>query len=91
MSKKTRITIEGNEQIDRGKTSDGQPFEERFQQAYLHEEGKRFPTSCRVRLFDNARAFQPGDYDTEQSVQISKYGRLEVVRDLELTPAPAAK
>jgi hypothetical protein len=88
---KTKVTIDGPEQVERGTSKNGKAFEERFQQAYLHEPGKKFPTSCKLPLWDGARPYAPGDYETDQQLEVSEFNRLHVVREIALTPLPASK
>lgn len=70
------------------------PFEkgdgtERYQDAYLHEAGKPFPTSCKVRLYDNARPYAQGEYETKQDVEVNSFGVLRVKTELALVPLPS--
>ena len=85
---KTKVTIEDEVKTDNGVSKDGKPWTERYQEAFLHN-GGRFPKSCKVTLYDNARPYRGGDYETEQELEISDYGRLQVKRELALTPLPA--
>jgi hypothetical protein len=82
-----RVTIASDRKTETGVSKNGKPFTENFQDAYLHEPGKKYPTSCRVALYDNARPYQQGEYETSQDVEINDFGRLVVRRDLVLTQA----
>lgn len=84
-----KVTIDSEAQTESGTSKNGKPFTERYQSAYLHEAGKKFPTSCKLPLWDNARPYAQGDYSTEQALEISEFGRLQVKRDLVLSPALA--
>lgn len=82
-----RVTIEGDLQTNNGRSSSGKEFTERFQNAYLHVAGSKYPKSCKVMLWDNARPYAPGDYDTTQDLEINEFGKLRVKTDLVLAPA----
>lgn len=91
MNEKTRISIEGDALSERGVSKNGKAYEERWQQAYMHEKGKRFPTSCKLPLWDGARPYAPGEYETDQQLEISEFNRLQVSRELKLSPAAPLK
>lgn len=92
MSQNNRVTIASGEKQESGTSKNGKAFTERYQEAYLHEVGKPYPTSCRLPLWDNARPYPTGEFQTAQELEISEFGRLQVKRDLVLSPfTPAAK
>ena len=86
-----RVTIEAGVKTESGTSSKGKAFTSRSQSAYLHEAGKKFPTSCTIPLYDGAREYPAGEFDTTQDLEINEFGRLQVKRELLLTPAPAGK
>lgn len=86
-----RVTVASGKKSESGKKQDGSNWTQEYQEAYLHEEGKRFPTSCRIVLYDGARPFAEGDMQTDQRLKIDQYGKLRVESDLALSPVPAGK
>ena len=86
-----RVIIEPGVKTESGTSSKGKPFTSRSQSAYLQEPGKKFPTSCKIELYDGAREYPAGDFDSTQDLEISEFGRLQVKRELMLTPAPVGK
>ncbi len=91
---KNKITVEGDVKSESGTSKNGKAFTERYQEGYLHVLGAKFPKSCRIPLYDNARPYPAGDFETDQDVEINDYGRLVVKRELVLhhvAPAAAAK
>lgn len=86
-----KVTIASGVKTNQGRSDSGKEFNERYQDAYLHEAGKQYPTSCKVMLYDNARPFAEGDYDTKQDVEINQYGKLRVKTELVLAPVAASK
>lgn len=81
-----RVTIEAGVKTESGTSRTGKAFTSRSQSAYLHEAGKKFPTSCKIELYDGAREYAAGEFDTSQDLEISEFGRLQVKRDLVLQP-----
>lgn len=89
-----RVTISSDKLTDRGRNEKtGKDWEQSYQEAYFHEAGKPYPTSCKLPLYDNARPFPKGEYQTEQALEINEYGKLRVKSDLQLSAftAPAGK
>lgn len=80
-----RVTIEAGVKTDSGVSSKGKQYTSRSQSAYLHEAGKKFPTSCKIELYDGAREYAAGDFESSQDLEISEFGRLQVKRDLVLS------
>ncbi len=87
MATKSRVTVDGEVKTASGTSKNGKPYTERFQDAYLHVAGAKFPKSCKVMLYDNARPYAAGEYETEQDIEINEYGKLVVMRELVLHPA----
>ena len=86
-----RVIIEPGVKTESGTSSKGKPFTSRSQSAYLQEAGKKYPTSCKIELYDGAREYPAGNFDSSQDLEISEFGRLQVKRELMLSPAPSAK
>lgn len=86
-----RVTIASGKKSESGKKADGTSWTQEFQEAYLHEDGKKYPTSCRVMLYDGARPFSEGEMQTDQRLKIDQYGKLRVESDLQLSPVAAGK
>jgi hypothetical protein len=82
---KQKVSFESQEVgIEHGKDSDGRSTQFRTQECYWHVPGKKFPTSAKVLLRDNAAPFPVGEYETDAKLEISKFGRLQVSLDLDL-------
>jgi len=85
-----RVTIASNEKTEPYTDSNGRPASARYQDAYLHEPGKPYPTSCKLPLYEAARAYAPGEYETGQDLEINNFGKLRVRSEIALRPVAAA-
>lgn len=88
---KTKITIASGEKFEKYKDADGRNAEARFQDAYIHEQGKPYPTSCKLPLYGDSRPFPEGEYETEQAVEVNQFNKLRVKSELELSRVAAGK
>lgn len=87
----SRVTVASEMKQESGRSASGKDYTEKWQEGYLHEAGKPYPTSCKIPLYDNARPFPLGEFQTEQALEINQFNRLRVKTDLLLSPVPAAK
>jgi hypothetical protein len=88
---KTRVTIDSDLKVEHGTSKNGKPYTERYQEAYLHVAGAKYPKACKLSLYENGRPFPVGDYETEQEVYINDYNKLRVKSEIALAPVAAAK
>lgn len=85
-----RVTVASDKKIDTGRNAQtGKEWKQEYQDGYLHEAGKPYPTSCRIPLYDGARPFPLGEMQTDQRLEIDQYGKLRVQSDLALSPVAA--
>jgi hypothetical protein len=67
----------------------GKPYAMKEQRAYLVGFAK-YPVEINLTLPDDVQSYAPGDYTAETPFTVGRFGRLELNRNLSLTPVKAA-
>lgn len=84
------IRIEDSKVDMRSGTSQrtGKPYSMKEQKAYLVGFAK-YPVEISLTLPDDVQFYVPGDYTAETPFTVGRFGRLELNRNLTLTPVKA--
>lgn len=85
-----RVEVVTDRISERRGDKDGKAWVIREQEAFLHQEGQKYPQRIVLSLGDSRPAFAAGMYTlAPENFYVGRYGQIEVKRHLELIPASA--
>lgn len=85
-----RVEVLSDRISERRGEKDGKSYCIREQEAFLHQDGQKYPQRIVLSLGDSKPAYAAGMYAlAPENFYVGRYGQIEVKRHLELVPASA--